>query len=90
MTIRHICSIKEAVNSFHILSRFSTLNPNLSECEIVGIGVLKGVKVALCGIHCVALNLHFIKMSEDYFSYSHKLKEEIHFCMIIANIQPVL
>ena len=32
------------INSFHIFSRFSGLIPNLSKCEIAGIGLLKGVK----------------------------------------------
>ena len=45
--LRDICFIKEVVNSFHIFSCFSGLKPNLSECEIAGIGVLKGFKVAL-------------------------------------------
>ena len=54
-------SIKEMVNSFHIFSTFSGLRPNLSKCEIAGIGVLKGVKVAVYGIQCVDLVLHTIK-----------------------------
>ena len=43
------------VNSFHISSRFSGLRPNLSKCDIAGIGVLKGAKAAVCGIQCVDL-----------------------------------
>ena len=39
-----------------MFSQFSSLKPNKSKCEITGIGVLKEVKVALCGIRCV--NLH--------------------------------
>ena len=50
------------VNSFHIFSSFSGLRPNLSKCEIAGTGVLKGVKVAVCGIRCVELVLDTIKI----------------------------
>ena len=74
------------VNSFHIFSFFSGLRPNLSKCEIAGIGVLKGVKVAVC----VDLVLDTIKILGTHFSYNEKLKEERNFCLIIANIQRVL
>ena len=64
------------VNSFHIFSSFSRLTPNLSKCEIAGIGVLKGVKVAVCGIQCVDLVLDAIKILEkvkrgDKFLFDH-------------------
>ena len=36
--------IKNMVDTFHIFSDFSGLRPNLSKCEITGIGVLKGFK----------------------------------------------
>ena len=78
------------INSFHIFSRFSGLRPNLSKYEIAGIWVLKGVKVAACGIQCLDLVLDTIKILGMHFSYNAKLKEERNFCLIIANIQRVL
>ena len=78
------------VNSFHILSSSYGLRPNLSKCEIAGIGLLKGVKVAVCGIQSVDLVLDTIKILGTHFSYNEKLKEERNFCLIIANIQRVL
>ena len=60
--LKDVNSIKEMVNSFHIFSSFFGLRPNLSKCEIAGIGVLKGVKVALCGVQCVDLVLDTIKI----------------------------
>ena len=68
------------VNSFHIFSRFSGLRPNLSKCEIAGIGVLKGVKVAIYGMQCVDLVLDTIKILGTHFSFNEKLKEEINSC----------
>ena len=50
------------INSYHIFSRFSRLRPNLSKCETAGIGVLKGVKVAVCRMQCVDLVLDTIKI----------------------------
>ena len=75
------------INSYHIFSRFSGLRPNLSKCEIAGIGVLKGVKVAVCGMQCVDLVLDTIRILGTHFSFNEKLKEdERNFCLIIANI----
>ena len=67
------------VNSFHIFSRFSGLRPNASKSEIAGIGVLKWVKVAVCGIQCVDSVLDTIKILGTHFSYNDKLKEERNF-----------
>ena len=68
--LKDVNSMKEMVNSFHIFFRFSGLKPNLNKCEIAGIGVLKGVKVAVCGIQCVDLVLDTIKISGTHFSYN--------------------
>ena len=44
-----------------LFSYFSGLKPNLAKSEIVGIGVLKGVQVAVCGMHCIGLNNDTLK-----------------------------
>ena len=88
--LKDVNSIKIMVNSFHIFSRFSGLRPNLSKCETAGMGVLKGVKVGVCGMQCVDLVLDTIKILLTHFAYNENLKEERNFCLIIANIQLVL
>ena len=75
------------VNRFHIFSRFSGLRANLSKFEIAGIGVLKGVKVAVCGLQCAELVLDTMKILGTHFSYNEKLKKERNICLILANIQ---
>ena len=55
---------------FKHFSQFSGLKPNKSKCEIASIGVLKGVKVALCGIRCVNLYKGTIKILRIYNSYN--------------------
>ena len=42
---------------FLFFSDSSGLKPNLSKYEITGIGVLKGVQVAVCGMSCVDLKM---------------------------------
>ena len=83
-------SIKEQVTNFHISYHFSGLRPNLSKCDFSGIGVQKGVKVAVCGIQCVDLFLDKIKVSGTYFSYNEKLREKRNFSLIMPHIQHIL
>ena len=66
------------INSFHIFSRFSRLRPNLSKCEIAIIGVLKRVKVAVCGIQCVDLVLDTVEILGTHFPCNEKMKEELN------------
>ena len=40
---------------------FLGLKPNLSKSEVTGIGDLKGVKVAICGVKCTDLTKEAIK-----------------------------
>ena len=65
-----IYSIKEMINCFNIFMCFSDLKPNLSKCEIAGIGSLKGVKVGVCGMNCIDLTTETIKILGIHFSYN--------------------
>ena len=78
------------VETFYLFSKFSGLKPNLSKSEITGIGVLKGVQVAVCGMHCVHLKNDTLKILGTHFSYNEKLKEERNFYTTVTNIQRVL
>ena len=48
-------SVIEVMNAFDKLSLLSGLKPNEAKCEIAGIGVLKEVSLALCGMDCIDL-----------------------------------
>ena len=80
----------EVLNNFNIMSQFSGLKINKSKCEVAGIGVMKGVKVALCGVQCVNLLTNTIKILGIYFSYNKKLENEKNFLDHIANLQKVI
>ena len=88
--LKDTISIKNMVDTFHLFSEFSGLKPNLSKCEITGIGVLKGVQVAVCGMRCVDLKNDTLKILGTHFSYNEKLKEERNFYTTVTNIQRVL
>ena len=77
------------VDVFYLFSYFSGLKPNLKKSEIAGIGALKGVQVAVCGLRCIDLNNDTLKILGTHFSYNEKLKEEISY-KIVTDIQRVL
>ena len=78
------------VDAFHFFSYFSGLKPKLSKCEILGIGVLKGVQVAVYGMRCVNLKTDTLKILGIHFSYNEKLKDEKNFYTTVTNIQRVM
>ena len=76
--LKDIISIKNMVDTFHFFGLFT------------GIGVLKGVQVAVCGMHCADRKNDTLKILDTHFSYNEKLIEEKNFYTTIRNIQRVL
>ena len=68
----------------------SGLKPNLKKPELEGIGALKEVQVAVCGLCFIDLNNDTLKVLGTHFSYNEKLKEEKIFYKTITNIQRAL
>ena len=68
----------------------SGLSPNTRKCEIAGIGTLKGVNVALCGMKYLNLTKETVKILGIHFSYNKKLKHEMNFQSHILKIESVL
>ena len=63
-------SIENLVETFNTFSLFSGLKPNLTKCEVAGIGALKGVQVAVCGMKCSDLCNEAIKILEVPISHT--------------------
>ena len=74
--LQDVISIRHMVDACYFFSYFSGLKPNLTKSEIVGIGVLKGIQVTVCGLRCIDLNNDTLKILGTHFSYNEKLKEE--------------
>ena len=56
-------SIVHLFEKLKLFSDFSGLKPNnTTKCEVAGIGVLKGVQVAVCGMKCINLRNEAIKI----------------------------
>ena len=83
-------SIENLAEVFNTFFLFSGLKPNLTKFEIVGIGALKGVQVAVCGMKCSDLCIEAIKIIGTFFSYNSRIKEEYNFLKIVSNLQSVL
>ena len=88
--LKDTISIKNMVDIFHSFSELSRLKLNLSKCEVTGIGVLKVIQVAVCGMRCVDLKNDTLKILVTHFSYNEKLKEERNFYTTVTSIQRVL
>ena len=62
-------SLVEVIKVFDIFSSFSSLKPNKSKCEVTGIDVQKGTKLALCGMKSVDLRLNTVKILGIHFFF---------------------
>ena len=83
-------SIRALFDTMKLFSRYSDLKPNLSKCELAGIGVLKGVKRALCGLTSIDLSQTTIKILGVHFSYNKTLRDEKNFVITIKKIETLL
>ena len=78
------------VEALYLFSSFSGLKRNLKKSETAGIGALKGIQVAVCGLCCIDLNSDTLKILGTHFSYNEKLREEKNFCKTVTDIHRAL
>ena len=75
---------------FEHFSIFSGLKPNKSKCKIAGIGVLKWVQMALCGMEFVTLKNNTFKTLGIHFSYNKGLENDENYRRYIIKIEKLL
>ena len=85
--LRDIHQLKNSFNQFY---HFSGLKANIGKCEIAGIGSLKGVTEAVCGLRSADLSNDTIKILGIHFSYNKKVQMQNNFITTIKKIQQVL
>ena len=78
------------MNIFNTFSKLSGLKPNKSKCDIAGIGALKGVQVALCGMRFIDLVSNIVKILGIYYSCNEKLEIQENFERHIIKIEEIL
>ena len=82
---------KDRVNeNLWYLFDISGLTPNKSKSEIAGLGVLKGVKLALCGMECIDLMFSPTKILEFYYSHNKNLENQENFINLVLKIEKLL
>ena len=80
-------SVIELIKAFDIFWTFSGLKPNKCKCEIAGLGALKGVKLALCGMECIDLMFNSIKVLGVYCSYDKNFEKQENFINLVLKIE---
>ena len=88
--LKDISSVKMLVETSKEFSCFSGLNPNAAKCEIAGLGPLKGVLEAVCGLKTGDLTNDTIKILGIHFSYHNETKTERNFFSTLKKIQNAL
>ena len=76
--------------TLQVLQIESFITKRGTTCEVAGIGVMKGVKVALCDVECGNFLTNAIKILGICFSYNKKLENEKSFLDHITNLQQVI
>ena len=84
--VKDLNSAKKVLSNLKLYSNVSGLHPNLEKCEIAGIGVLKNVNVALCGIKSASLMEHSIKILGIHISCNKEIQDKMNFQVAIKNI----
>ena len=94
MTLRFFVQDLESVRRiFFIFDRFSAFSGfklNTSKCELCGIGVLKGVKTALCNVKNIDLTNDSIRVLGVHYSYDKNICRDKNFISTIMKIENVL
>ena len=88
--LKNEASVKALFTTISNFSVFSDLRPNRDKCEVAGIGVLKGVTWALCGLKSIDLTQQTIKILGIHFSYNISLRDELNFTNSVKKIESLL
>ena len=86
-SLNELLSVKNLIDTFTVFSLFSGLKANFSKCEIAGLGSLKGVLEAVCGLKSINLATDTIKILGVHFSYNSILKAQNNFLDTVKIIQ---
>ena len=77
--------VTEMMKVYDKLSLFSGPRPDKRKCEVAGIVVLKGVKMALYGINNIKLTSDSIKILRILFSFNKQIASKKEFLKNVKN-----
>ena len=78
-----LLSVKNLIDTFKVFSLFSELKANFSKCEIAGLGSLKVVLEAVCGLKSINLTTGAIKILGVHISYNGTLSK----CFVFGTVE---
>ena len=78
-----LLSVKNLIDTFKVFSLFSELKANFSKCEIAGLGSLKVVLEAVCGLKSINLATGAIKILGVHISYNGTLSK----CFVFGTVE---
>ena len=73
-----------------MFKQFSSLKMNFETSDLCGIGAMKGVEGAFCGVKCLNLLSDSIKILGVYLSYSQSLYNDRNYLTVLKSVQEVL
>ena len=82
--------VVELMKIFDVFLTFSGLKQNKSKYETAGLGALKGVNLALCGLERINLMFNAIKILEVYYSYDKNFENQENFINPVLKIEKPL
>ena len=88
--VADIAFIRVINTMFNTYFKYSGLKPNISNCEIAGIGSFKGSKISVEGMRCVDLKKETIKIVGTHYSYDKALQENKNYTAVIESIHNTL
>ena len=88
--VQDLESVRRIFFIFDRFSAFSGFKLNTSKCELCGIGVLKGVKTALCNVKNIDLTNDSIRVLGVHYSYDKNICRDKNFISTIMKIENVL
>ena len=89
-SLNGLLSAKNITYTFKLFSLFSRLKANFSKCEIAGLGSLKGVSEAVCGLKSINLTTYTIKILGAHLSNNDTLNVQNDCLDTVKSIQQVL
>ena len=88
--LNDLLSVRNLIDTFKVFSLFSGLKASFGKCEIAGLGSLKGVLEAGCGLKLINSTTGTIKIFGVHFSYNNTFKVQNDFLDTVKSIQKVL
>ena len=88
--LANLNSLEELLRLLAMFKLFSSLKVNFEKSDLCGIGAMKGVEGAFCGVKCLNLLSDSIKILGVYFSFSQSLYNNRNYLTVLKSVQEVL